>query len=47
MYLPIKKQLSMKMELIIPECNFKENNNFGGINIENTKNGTTVNKQKN
>ena len=32
--------------IIIPECNFKENNNFGGINIENTKNGTTVNKQK-
>ena len=32
--------------IIIPECNFKENNNFGGINIENTKNGTAVNKQK-
>ena len=32
--------------IIIPECNFKENNNFGGINIENTKNGTTVNRQK-
>ena len=32
--------------IIIPECNFTKNNNFGGINIENTKNGTTVNRQK-
>ena len=32
--------------IIIPECDFTKNNNFGGINIENTKNGTTVNKQK-
>ena len=32
--------------IIIPECNFKENNNFGGINIENAKRGTTVYKQK-
>ena len=32
--------------ILIPECDFTKNNNFGGINIENTKNGTTVNKQK-
>ena len=32
--------------IMIPECDFTKNNNFGGINIENTKNGTTVNKQK-
>ena len=32
--------------IIIPECNFKENNNFGGINIENTKKGTLINKIK-
>lgn len=32
--------------IIIPECDFTKNNNFGGINIENTKNGTTVNRQK-
>ena len=32
--------------ILIPECDFTKNNNFGGINIENTKNGTTVNRQK-
>ncbi|WP_141051380.1 FkbM family methyltransferase [Aliarcobacter cryaerophilus] len=32
--------------ILIPECDFTKDNNFGGINIENTKNGTTVNKQK-
>ena len=32
--------------ILIPECDFTKNNNFGGINIDNTKNGTTVNRQK-
>jgi len=32
--------------ILIPECDFNKNNNFGGINIENSKNGTIVNKQK-
>jgi FkbM family methyltransferase len=30
----------------IPECDFTKNNNFGGINIENSKNGSIINKQK-
>ena len=32
--------------IVIPECDFTKNNNFGGINIENAKRGTTVYKQK-
>jgi FkbM family methyltransferase len=32
--------------ILIPECDFSKNNNFGGINIENTKIGTPVNKIK-
>ena len=30
----------------IPECDFTKTNNFGGINIENSKRGTIVNKTK-
>ena len=32
--------------ILIPECDFTKNNNFGGINVENSKSGTLVNKQK-
>ena len=32
--------------IIIPEYDFSKNNNFGGINIENTQKGTPVHKQK-
>lgn len=32
--------------ILIPECDFTKTNNFGGINIENTKLGTSVNKIK-
>lgn len=32
--------------ILIPEYDFSKNNNFGGINIENTKKGTPVHKQK-
>ena len=32
--------------ILIPECDFTKTNNFGGINIENTKKGTLVNKIK-
>ena len=32
--------------ILIPECDFTKTNNFGGINIENTKRGTLVHKQK-
>ena len=32
--------------IMIPECDFTKTNNFGGINIENAKKGTLVNKIK-
>lgn len=32
--------------ILIPEYDFSKNNNFGGINIEHSKNGTLVHKQK-
>ena len=32
--------------IVIPECDFRKNNNFGGINIQNSKSGIIVNKQK-
>ncbi len=32
--------------IVIPECDFTKNNNFGGINIQNSKSGMIVNKQK-
>lgn len=32
--------------ILIPEYDFSKNNNFGGINIENTQKGTPVHKQK-
>ena len=32
--------------IVIPECDFRKNNNFGGINIQNSKSGMVVNKQK-
>ena len=32
--------------MLIPECDFTKTNNFGGINIENSKKGTLVNKTK-
>lgn len=32
--------------MLIPECDFTKTNNFGGINIENAKKGTLINKIK-